>query len=644
MAEQKKATVNNNQASQASVSKIDALYSWLSYDLQKLKKELLNEMKYSSVQIGSLHGELKGDNEKTSKTITQEIRYSYIQNQSIYDGLSASIAETVAKIEDVISRLDAFASDELAEGVKEKVAGVLPPIEDTLNEIKLSYLQHQSIYEDLKSLISDNVITKMDDVYARFTLVEQMDESLEEIRQKIADLAETLESADYKNLVEQIVAAIPVAENVDYVRIADDVGDKVLELLGDVLVQQPEKEEKPVEAKIDYDRIIYGAAEKVVESLPYPEKVDYRRIDDSFAAAAAKVQASVGEEVLSAVVGAAVANAIASLDLDAIAAKVAEKVQIPAPAPCEIDYDKLADMVAAKMAANTVPAETVDYDRIALIVGDKLAAETTEEETTFDFVIDDEGIDVIATRVSAKLCEMCANCEETVEEIVEEPVEETVVEEPVVEEVQEEVVEEIVEEVKEEPVAEEIAVAKEPVYEEVEGELVDAETGMVIRLKRSFTAKMSQSDDAVKEYYSDLKNALLAYKKVRSNVSWHGDRFNYGRETVAKMGINGKTLCFYLALDPNDEETFKPTVYHQKNVGDQKAHESTPFMVKVKSAAAVKKAVRLVEALVTKIEAEKKDVAETVDYAKEFPYTSTKQLLSDGHIKLTKEKKVEFNF
>ena len=642
MAEQKKATVNN----QTNVSKIDALYSWLSYDLQKLKKELLNEMKYSSVQIGSLYGEVKGDNEKSSKAISQEIRYSYIQNQSIYDGLSASIAETVSKIEDVIGRLDAFASEELAEGVKEKVAGILPPIEDTLNEIKLSYLQHQSIYEELKTLINENVVTKVDETYARFTLVEQMDETLEEIRQKIAELAETLDSADHKNLVDQIVAAIPVPENVDYVRIADDVGDKVLELLGDVLVQQPEPEVKePVEAKIDYDRIIYGAAEKVVESLPYPEKVDYRRIDDSFIAAAEKVQASVSEDAITAAINAAVEKALSALDVDAIATKVAEKIQVPAPTPCEIDYDKLADMVAAKMSANATPVETVDYDRIALIVADKLGEDTAEEETTFDFVIDDEGIDAIATRVSMKLCEMCASCEETVEEVVEEPVVEEVVEEPVVEEPVEEVVEEVVEEpVVEEPAVEEIAVAKEPEYEEVGGELVDAETGMVVRLKRSFTAKMSQSEDDVKQYYSDLKNALLGYKKVRSNVSWHGDRFNYGRETVAKMGINGKTLCFYLALDPNDEEQFKPTVYHQKNVGDQRAHESTPFLVKVKSGAAVKKALRLVDALMVKIEAEKKEDAETVQYAEEFPYTSTKQLLNDGHIKLTKEKKVEFNF
>ncbi|MBE5745386.1 MAG: hypothetical protein E7355_04550 [Clostridiales bacterium] len=715
MAEQRKVMSNK----QTGVSKIDALYSWLSYDLQKAKKDLLEEMKYSSVQMGSLYGEMKGEGEKNSKAIAQEIRYGYIQNQNIYDGLSTAIAETVSKIEDVIGRLDAFASDELAEGVKEKVAGVLPPIEETLNEIKYSYLQHQSIYENLKTVINDGVITKMDEVYARFSLIEQMDVALEEMRQKLYELADTLTYADHQKLVEDVAAAVPVAENVDYVRIADEVGDKVLELLGDVLVNQPEKEATAaVEAKVDYEKIIYGTTEKIIESLPYPEKVDYRRIDDMLAAAVEK--------------------AVAALDYDVLAQKVAEKVQIPAPAPCEIDYDKLADLVAAKVAANTademteeettydfviddegidelskkvaekiqIPEATpceIDYDKIVDMVVEKLAAnaaeETTEEETSLDFVIsdegiealaqkvaemvqipeaapceidyekivdmvvakltedvaeqpeeemtynfvfDDEGVDAMAARLAERLCTMCAACEETVEEpvveeTVEEPVEEAVEEAPVVEE-------EVVEEVVETPVVEEIAVAKEQTYEEIGGELVDAETGMVIRLKRSFTAKMSQSEDDVKQYYSDLKNALLAYKKIRSNVSWHGDRFNYGRETVAKMGINGKTLCFYLALDPNDEEQFKPTVYHQKNVGDQKAHESTPFMVKVKSGAAVKKALRLVAALVEKIGAEKMDTVETVEYAAEFPYASTKQLLNDGHIKLTKEKKVEFNF
>ena len=193
------------------------------------------------------------------------------------------------------------------------------------------------------------------------------------------------------------------------------------------------------------------------------------------------------------------------------------------------------------------------------------------------------------------------------------------------------------------PVEEELAATALPMFDESGNELVDAETGLVIRLKRSFTAKMKQSDEKVKSYYSDIKNELTSYKKINSNVSWHGDRFNYGRDTVAKININGKTLCFYVALDPNDPE-LKPTVYHQKDVGDQKAYESTPFMVKIKSDAAVKKALRLVGVLADKLGADKADNFKAVDYVEEFAYQSTKQLYEEGYIKATKEKKVNFDF
>ena len=64
---------------QIEASKIDALYSWLSYDMQKMKAELMNELKYSSVQFGSLYSEMKNDKEKSSQALAQEIRYSYKQ-------------------------------------------------------------------------------------------------------------------------------------------------------------------------------------------------------------------------------------------------------------------------------------------------------------------------------------------------------------------------------------------------------------------------------------------------------------------------------------------------------------------------------------------------------------------------------------
>lgn len=358
-----------------------------------------------------------------------------------------------------------------------------------------------------------------------------------------------------------------------------------------------------------------------------------------------------------------------AIDYDRLATLVAEKV-----AP--VDYDRLADLVAEKLAAKeqtyevvvddagidsiaekvsaklgTVEAE-VDYDRIGDIVESKLGV---SEETSYDLVLDEDGINAIVQGVADELrnqcvCEAPAPAEEPiVEEPVEEPVVEEIAEEPAIEEVVEEPapVEEVPAPVVEVPaVQEEIAASADPVllFDEIdENNLIDAETGLVIRLKKSFTAKLKQSEENIKEYYSQVKNELISYKKINSNVSWHGDRFNYGRDTVAKMNICGKTLCVYLALDPNDPE-FKSTVYHQKDVGNQKAYESTPFMVKVKSDAAAKKALRLVGYLAEKLGAEKNDAFAPVDYAGEFAYASTKQLFDEGFIKATKEKKVDLNF
>ncbi len=861
---------------QLEASKIDALYSWLSYDLQKMKSELLKELKYSAVQVGSLYQAVQNDKDKSAQAISQEIRYSYKQNQTIYDGLATmltkevgerlnsvdeatavlsetqtSMKETLEALEREVAALENIDVEALSENMKESVAGIIAQIEEMVSDAKYSYLQQQAIYDGLTTLISGEVVTKLDDVQAKVSVWDKIDNTLTEVNAKVAELESVVterisenvkeslanviaqveevvgdakynylqqqaiydgltalisgevvsklddvqakmslldrienaiaevnarvaegialfEEADYKTVIESValkteesvaehsrqvleaVEAMSVGENVDYNRIVDEVGDRVLELLGEVglgevapapvVVEAPQA---PVDVKIDYDKIAYGTAEKVVESLPYPEKVNYRRIDESFEKAAEKlnVQANVSEDVIEAAVSKAVEQAMskvmAALDVDAIATAVAAKIEVPKAEAAEIDYDLLATMVAAKVEVPKAEVAEIDYDLLATMVADKLADSDEQsydvvldemgvdqiakkvseklgqienvdyarieniveekltgepcEEPTYELVIDEEGVQAIAKSVSEELCKNCKPCEEMVsaqapveesaEEIVEEVVEEAVVEEAVevaqetveevateevveevaqgtveevvVDEPAEEIVEEVVTEeavqenvetpVEETPVSEELAVSAEPVLDEMENQLVDAETGLVIRLKRSFTAKMKQSDEKVKEYYSNIKNELTSYKKINSNISWHGDRFNFGRDTVAKVNICGKTLCFYLALDPEDAE-LKTTVYHQKNVGAQKAYESTPFMVKVKSDAAAKKALRLVGYLAEKLGTAKENEFTPVNYVEEFAYETTKQLFDAGYIKATKEKKVDLDF
>ena len=636
---------------QMDASKIDALYSWISYDLQKMKSELMGEMKYSSVQLGSLYQEIKNDKDKSSQAISQEIRYSYKQNQTIYDGLAKMLTEEVGArlnamddkvlslaktqetikqvVAEVMDKLDAV-QDGVSAQVKEHVDEVLPKMEEAVGEIKYSFVQQQAIYDGLTTLIQSEVVARLDDASAKLAMLEEIEVALNALQERLAEVATLYEESDLKTAMEECVSehsrqvmeavnAIPVAENVDYNRIVDEVGDKVLDLLGEIILPE-EKEPEELIAKVDYDKIAYGTAEKVIESLPYPEKVDYRRIDEAFTKAAEKVQAQLNEQTLMLVVQSAVEKAFSAWDMDAFAQAVADKLQIPQPKVPEIDYDLLAEKVAQKI--QMPEATETDYDRIASIVEQKLN-EKEDKQPTYEFVVDDEGVQAIAKGVASELCTLCVNCAETTQEETVETVEEPA-----------------------EVAVEELAVAEEPVVEEVvveEPQLVDVSNSLVERLNRSFTAKMKQSADKIKKYYSDVKNALTSFERINSNVSCNGDRFNFGRNTIAKMLIRGKTLCLLLALDP-DAEDLPVNTYHQKNVGDQKAHEDTPFMVKITSDLASRKAVRLVNILAEKLEAKKEKDFVAVDYVQEYTFETDEQLISDGYIKKSLEKKVDFNF
>ncbi len=596
-------------------SKIDVFYKCLVDELQLMRNALMNEMKYSSAQVQALYKGLSTEKNASSAALEQEIRYSYKQNQNIYEGLAVLVKNDIAqKINAIDDKVNAV----------EQLSAII----NDLSELKYNYQQLQTIYETLCA-----EVTKM-------ATKEDVEGSVSVHTQSVLDA----------------VANLPLNEIVDYERITADVGDKLLELLADMKANEEEF--------VDYERIAGDTSAKVLESIPFPEPVDYNQIGEM-------VENAVATAVNVETIAEAVAGKLVppEVDYEKLADLIVSKMVAP-----EVDYDKLADLVVEKISAKGISADVVlDEEGIANIAGS--VGEVVEEKLADSYenmekvvALDDEGIDKIVSGIADELRNMTLVCEyeETVEEPVEEVVEEVVQEEIPVEEIVEEIVEEVVEEVVEEPVVEETVeevveeVAEEPVVEEaveelaiadaapifeedMDGQLIDAETGLVVRLKRSFTAKMKQSEERIKVYYSDLKNALTSYKRINSNVSWHGDRFNFGRETIAKMGINGKTLCFYLALDPNDPE-LKTTVYHQKDVGAQKAYESTPFMVKVKSDAAAKKALRLVGILADKLGAEHDESFEEVDYVAEFAYASTKRLYEEGDIKATKEKKVDFNF
>jgi ribosomal protein L15 len=177
------------------------------------------------------------------------------------------------------------------------------------------------------------------------------------------------------------------------------------------------------------------------------------------------------------------------------------------------------------------------------------------------------------------------------------------------------------------------------VTEEVVG--IDDATGMaiIVRYKKSFTARIIQSADESKGYYSELKNYILGYKKTTSRVSWGYDSINSGRNQLAKFVVRGKTLCLYLALNAADYTDSK----YKVEAVESKKYEDTPCLYRIKNDLRLKYAKELIDTLAEKQGLEKGD-EQNEDYR--LPYETTEALVEKGLIKelVTEEKYEQFMY
>jgi hypothetical protein len=157
---------------------------------------------------------------------------------------------------------------------------------------------------------------------------------------------------------------------------------------------------------------------------------------------------------------------------------------------------------------------------------------------------------------------------------------------------------------------------------------IDKLTGMaiIVRYNRSFTARLAQSSDENKAYYSSLKNEILSYKKANSRISWNCDSINAGREIIAKFVIRGKTLCLYLALNANDYNDSK----YKVEAVDSKRYGDVPCLYRIKNDRRAKYAKELIADVAAKYNLEKQERVEENYY---IPYETTEELIAKGLIK-----------
>ena len=507
-----------------------------------------------------------------------------------------------------------------------------------------------------------------DEVAARLTSPAASEEETQPATEEVEDKSEEF-VVDYDALAEKIVENTPP---IDYDYLAGKIVEKNL---------------------VDYDAISSAVAEKIADVLPSSDsELTQEGVADCVISKLQEVPVEVDVQSLADSVVERIQMPSMAIDTDELADAVASRIVLPEAEVPEINVDEVAEAVAAKIVVPAVDEETLssavaekvvfDYDALA----EKIAVPAVDEETLSSAVAEKVVFDydalaekILASlpaidydEVSEKLAEKLNGDEEEAEALLSESAQEeegpseserviTAVEENgektnelvnevirllkekefvAVVEPEEKPVQELVPEPEEEeePVEEK---ASEPVGEAPQ-EVVVAEAAAeegeaeesgekAVRLKRSFECKIRQSEEEVKYFYSVLKNEMLSYGKVHSTLSWNGDRYNFGRETVAKVVVNGKTLCLYLALDP---DKYPVTKYHQKDVGGVKAYEGTPMMVKIKSGMGLKKALTLVYEMMEGLQAQRVE-RENEDFAAVYAYKSDEELLAEGLIKAT---------
>lgn len=624
--------------------------------------------------------------EEGLQKITDSISWKVTAStNAMLEGMDDKLAAMRKELEDMRAALDeekkAVAEVVSAEAVEEAA-------EETAEEAAEETVDQAAESEEPAAVAATaeeigEINRKIDELTARIEeLLTPDEEELEEVEDEAAEAEEDVESEDgVKAELGEIKAAIEEIKNdgsVEELKAkVDELTARIEELLtpDDELLEEGEEVEGEVKAELEAIRTALDEIrhDPAIQELKGEVAELTSRIDELFAPEEVTEEGEAAEE-----------EDPVQAEFDSIKQSLEDIKNDPAIQDLKGEVAELTARIDELVARGVSEEQASDEDELAEVKQEIEEIKRTLDQikalivagavvTTVAAAGSDEEVNETAETVedTSEEAEEEAASEEPAEETVaaetEEPAEAAEAEEPAPEESAEaeesavenaEISEEVPAEDEEEEqlvtvsdIVDESEVADEPVDEAMENIFDDVDEQTVqgeadpdgipgisnggvdfanmMKYNRSFIARIIQSSDDVKRYYGQIKNAMLAYKKVNSSIAWGAERFNKGRETIAKLKIRGKTLCLYLNLDPNE---YKTSVYHHVDVSDNKSMHGTPMMVKIKSPLGVKKAIRLIDEMLAKRNGEKRPIQER-DYAAMYPYETMEELIEDGLVK-----------
>lgn len=549
----------------------------------------------ASRQISEVHDSLQ----QQVNSLKLEMKYLAAQNESIFTALKKQMDDLAALMGGAPSQSGGYAASMRAEidydKLAEKVAQMLP-VQEVISP------------DYIACKVAEQIVVPEHAVPTQYA--QEEGEQNQEYRSLSAPMPVDLQ-LDEDELADRIALKVGGIKADDFDILVDDDGCNSIS--------------KDIVEKLNYDLISSAIAEKLRSTLEYltERETDYD-----------EVASRIGDKIK-----------VAGINEDAIAEKAAAVLSEYLP---ELDSDDIADKVVSQLMTG-LPAASVDSEQISKSVSEKLIE--NQESHDYDIVIDEDGIGQITDRVAGEIGkssdERFDKIERQISELKAMMASGVILHEAaasaseaydsgyVAEDSSLVTVSDLVD-------ADAVGSADGSDGLSVliagaddsdsgkEGDLDGVDFANMMKYDRSFIARIIQSSDEIKQYYGSVKTALLSYAKVNSNVAWGAERFNKGRETIARFKIRGKTLCLYLALNPADYEY---SVYHHADVSDNKSMHGTPLMVKIKSPRGAKKAIRLVDEMLENMGAVKRNKVIERDYAAMYPYETMEELIEDGLVK-----------
>ncbi|MDE5593353.1 MAG: hypothetical protein K2I75_05405, partial [Clostridiales bacterium] len=149
-----------------------------------------------------------------------------------------------------------------------------------------------------------------------------------------------------------------------------------------------------------------------------------------------------------------------------------------------------------------------------------------------------------------------------------------------------------------------------------------------VSYNRSLTAKLAQMNNKSKEWYSQIKNELLSYDKVKVRMSWKRETFRIGRLTVAKLIVRGKTLCLLVAVEP---ASYAGTKFSVRDMSNLSSMADTPTMYRIRKERRCKYAKEMIADIMKELKVYKNPAYEAQDYF--IPYEGDVSLMQRGLVK-----------